>query len=89
MNRRVSYKRGIYLVCKLNKTLYGLKESPRAWYHCINSFFINEVFCKSQADKPLYVNQTDEYLLVTILYVNFFYHIGTQCNPIEVAQVGA
>ena len=38
------------LVYKLKKASYGLKQSPRAWYHYIDSFFINEDFCKSQAD---------------------------------------
>lgn len=33
-----------HLVCKLKKALYGLKQLLRAWYHCIDSFFINKVF---------------------------------------------
>ena len=58
------------LVCKLKKTLYGLKQSLRAWYHRINSLFINEGLCRSQADHLLYIKQMNEYLLVAILYVN-------------------
>ena len=59
------------LMCKkTKKALIRLKQSPRAWYHCINSFFINEGFCRSQANHSLYVKQTSEYLLVAILYVN-------------------
>ena len=54
------------LVCRSKKTLDMLKQSPRAWYHCIKSFFINEGFYKSQADHSLYVQQTGEYLLVAI-----------------------
>ena len=57
-------------MCKLKKNLYGLKQSPRAWCHRINSFFINEGFCRSQVDHSLYVKQTGEYLLVAILYVD-------------------
>ena len=58
------------LVCKLIKTLYRLKQSPRAWYQRINSFFINKDFGRSQMNHLLYVKQTSEYLLVTILYVD-------------------
>ena len=48
------------LVCKLKKALYMLKQSPKAWYHCIGSFFINEGFCRSQVDYSLYIKQTGE-----------------------------
>ena len=41
------------LVCKLKKALYGLKQLPRAWYHRIDSFFINKGFCKSQTNHSL------------------------------------
>ncbi len=52
-----------HLVCKLIKALYGLKQSPRAWYQRIDSFFINEGFCRSHADHSLYIKQTDDYIL--------------------------
>ena len=29
------------LVCKLNKSLYGLKESPRAWYAKMDNFLLS------------------------------------------------
>ena len=59
-----------HLVCKLKKVLYVLKQSLRVWYHRIDSFFINEGFCRSQADHLLYTKQASEYLLVAILYVD-------------------
>ncbi len=58
------------LVCKLKKSLYGLKQSPRAWYQRINMFFTHECFSRSQADHSLYVKQTAEYLLIVIIYVD-------------------
>ena len=56
--------------CNFKKTLYGLQQSPRVWYHRINSLFINEGFCRSQLDHLLYVKKTGESLLVAILYVD-------------------
>jgi hypothetical protein len=59
-----------HLLCKLKKSLYGLKQSPRAWYQCIDMFFTHEDLFRSQADHSLYVKQTGEYLLIVIDYVD-------------------
>ena len=34
------------LVCRLNKSLYGLKQSPRAWYAKMDNFMLSLVFVK-------------------------------------------
>jgi len=59
-----------HLVCKLKRSLYGLKQSPRAWYQRIDMFFTHEGFSRSQPDHSLYVKQTGEYLLIVIIYVD-------------------
>ena len=59
-----------HLMCKLIKALYGLKQSPRAWYQRIDLFFINEGFSSINTDHSLYIKQTDNYILVAILYVD-------------------
>ena len=59
-----------HLVCKLKKSLYGLKQSPRAWYQRIDSFFTKEGFTRSEADHSLYIKQTSEYLLIVLIYVD-------------------
>src|SRR6185295_6410504 len=33
-----------HLVCKLRRTLYGLKQSPRVWYQTIDKFFADMGF---------------------------------------------
>ena len=57
------------LVWKFKKIVYNLKQSPRAWYHQINSFFINGSFSRSQINHSLYAQQSSGFLLVVILYV--------------------
>ena len=36
----------------------------------MDSFFINEGFCRSQADHLLYIKKTSKYLLVVILHMD-------------------
>ena len=31
-------------VYKLHKTLYGLKQTPQAWFNCIEAYFTHEGF---------------------------------------------
>jgi len=59
-----------HLVCKLKKSLYGLQQSRRAWYQCIDMFFTHEGYSRSQADHSLYIKQTSENLLIVIIYVD-------------------
>jgi hypothetical protein len=59
-----------HLVCKLKKTLYGLKQSSRAWYEKIHLFFTKEGFIRSHADHSLYVKQTGNYFMAVVIYVD-------------------
>ena len=42
-------------VYKLEKTLYRLKQAPRAWYNRINNYFLQHNFQKSANEQTLYV----------------------------------
>ena len=54
--------------CRLVKTIYGLKQSPRAWYEKIDSFFSESGFVRSKEDHSLYVHGTRK--LIILLYVD-------------------
>jgi hypothetical protein len=47
-------KRG--LVCRLRRSLYGLKQAARFWNQKIHAFLINICFVRSNADPCLYID---------------------------------
>ena len=52
------------IVCRLLKSIYGLKQSPRAWYGRINDSFITNGFIRSDADHSLYINYAKQVILL-------------------------
>ena len=47
------------LVCKLNKSIYGLKQSSRCWFNTIDEFLENSGYTKSSSD-PCTVSTSNE-----------------------------
>lgn len=58
------------LVCRLNKSLYGLKQSGRAWYAKIDATFRDLGCVRMEDDNCVYRLQEDGLLLVICLYVD-------------------
>jgi hypothetical protein len=42
-------------VCRLHKSLYGLKQAMRAWYTRLSNFFLSIGFCASKVDTSLFI----------------------------------
>jgi len=54
-----------HLVCRLKKSLCGLKQAPRQWYKRFYSFMIRQSYCRSQYDECIYFqNGSFIYLLL-------------------------
>jgi hypothetical protein len=48
------------LVCRLNKSLYCLKQAPpRAWYHCFASYLVSLAFAEAKSGISLLVYHHD------------------------------
>ena len=58
------------LVCKLNKSLYGLKQSSRNWYKEIDSWLKQYGMLPSTADPCVYTRIHGNQVLIIILYVD-------------------
>jgi len=50
--------------------LYGLKQTPHAWYTRIDSYFTGLGFTKSETDASLYHIIVEGKPLIIVLYVN-------------------
>ena len=57
-------------MCRLKRALYGLKQSPRAWYTRIDNYFTRLGFTKSEADVNLYHIVVHGKLLIILHYVD-------------------
>jgi len=61
---------GEHLVCKFHKSLYRLKQSPRAWNQKLDAFLKNIEFLRSDADLSLYVAQVGDVKFFIVVYVD-------------------
>ena len=59
-----------HLVCKLHKLLYGLRQSPRAWYARLHNALLAWHLQQSQADPNLYFAHFNQNTIVLLVYVD-------------------
>ena len=52
------------LVCRLNKSVYGLNQAPRAWYAKIDGFLISKNFVRCKYDPNVYLKLINGYLII-------------------------
>ena len=58
------------LVCKLRKSLYGLKQTPRQWYKKFDSFMHRIGFKRCEVDHYCYVKFFENSYIILLLYVD-------------------
>ncbi|MCO5567515.1 hypothetical protein L7F22_021209 [Adiantum nelumboides] len=60
-----------HLVCKLNRSLYGLKQASRQWYKKFDVFMFKHGYKRSHADHCLYTKlDEDGSSIILVLYVD-------------------
>ena len=57
-------------VCKLKKSLYGLKQSPRAWFGRFTNSMKSFGYKQSNSDHTLFLKHNGEKITTLIIYVD-------------------
>lgn len=70
-------------VCLLSKSLYGLKQSPRAWFQTLSSALIAYGFHGSQYDPSLFVLHSNGRTIIFLVYVDDIIVTGTHLDSIQ------
>eukprot|EP00253_Pinus_taeda_P009355 PITA_09355 len=71
------------LVCKLKKSLYGLKQSPRMWYQKFDTFIRGLGFTKSKAYNCVYFKLIGDRVIFLVLYVDDMLLVGNEKEIIQ------
>ena len=59
-----------YLVCHLQQSIYGLKQSPRFWNHTLDSRLKEMGFTQAPSDPCLYVDSDSKGRFFVAVYVD-------------------
>jgi hypothetical protein len=58
-------------VCRLKKSLYGLRQSPRQWYKKFDSFTMSQNYTRSEYDHCVYFKKLNNGIfIILVLYVD-------------------
>ncbi|XP_075102891.1 uncharacterized protein LOC142177593 [Nicotiana tabacum] len=63
-------------VCRLIKSLYGLKEASRQWNAKLTEALLRNQFQQSQLDHSLFIKRTSEKVIIVLVYVDDMAIIG-------------
>ena len=61
---------GKNMVCKLNKSLYGLRQSPRLWGEMLAKVLYGMGFSKTYSDSSLFILDRDNIKIIVPVFVN-------------------
>lgn len=71
------------MVCKLKKSIYGLKQTSRNWNHKLTSSFISLGYVQSLFDYSLFVNSRVSHITILLIYVDDIVLTGDDIDEIH------
>ena len=73
------------LVCRLRKSLYGLKNAPQAWYAKMDRFLLDNGFSRCHSKNTIYTKKVGKSLIILVIYVDDL--ILTSSDPNHINHV--
>lgn len=70
---------GASKVCKLRKSIYGLKQASRSWNQKVHKTLTSNQFIQSQCEPCVYIKRIEQKLIIIALYVDDFF-VFTNCS---------
>jgi hypothetical protein len=71
------------LVCKMKKSMYGLKQSPTMWYQKFDTYVLGLGFTRRKEDHCVYFKLIGAHLIYLVLYVDDMFLVGNNKEIIQ------
>ncbi|GKU94149.1 hypothetical protein SLEP1_g7678 [Rubroshorea leprosula] len=70
-------------VCKLRKSIYGLKQAPQAWFTELKSFIISQGFSQSKSNSSLFILHKGSTCIYFLVYVDDIIITGSDSSAVQ------
>ena len=74
-------------MCKLNRSIYGLKQASRSWNHCFDKAIHSYGFIKNEDEPCVYKKVSGSQLTFLVLYVDDFLLIGNNVDMMTSVKI--
>lgn len=70
-------------VCRLHRSIYGLKQSPRLWFQCFNDFMTTHGYTRLRSEPNVYIRHSSFSFLAVALYVDDIPVLGSSQSVVS------